>query len=119
MNKNQTESKPSDAEQESGKGFDGTACVSLLDAETAPHDGTMILADFGWPWLIPAAWSRMSGTWQVAVYNASAETVTRTEVYDCWWEFETEDNRDLKGWMPIPPIPQNAEVCHQGREKRL
>jgi hypothetical protein len=76
MPKNQTESKPADAEQESGKGFDGTACVSLLD--------------------------------QVAVYNASAETVTSTEVHDCWWEFETEDNRDLKGWMPIPPIPHNA-----------
>ena len=110
MPKNQTESKPADAEQESGKGLDGTTCcVSLLDAETAPHDGTMILADFGWPWLIPAAWSRMSGTWQVAVYNASAETVTSTKVYDCWWEFETEDNRDLKGWMPIAPIPHNEQ----------
>ena len=50
----------------------------------------------------------MSCTWNVAVYNASAETVTSTEVHDCWWEFETEDNRDLKGWMPIPPIPHNA-----------
>jgi hypothetical protein len=97
--------------QEAGRGLHlpSLCCVSLLDAETAPHDGTMILADFGWPWLVPAAWSRMSGTWQVAVYNASAETVTSTEVHDCWWEFETEDNRDLKGWMPIPPIPHNAE----------
>jgi hypothetical protein len=85
-------------------------CVSLLDAETAPHDGTMILANFGWPWLVPAAWSRMSATWNVAVYNASAEAVTSTEVHDCWWEFETEDNRDLKGWMPIPPIPHNVKV---------
>jgi hypothetical protein len=85
------------------KGHASPEHASLLDAETAPHDGTMILADFGWPWLVPAAWSRMRGTWQVAVYNASAETVTSTEVNDCWWEFETEDNRDLKGWMPIPP----------------
>jgi hypothetical protein len=90
MNENQTESKPPSVEEP-------------RDAETAPHDGTMILADFGWPWLVPAAWSRMCGTWQIAVYNASAE------VHDCWWEFETEDNRDLKGWMPIPAIPHNAK----------
>jgi hypothetical protein len=29
MNQNQTESKPTDAEQESGKGLDGTACSSF------------------------------------------------------------------------------------------
>lgn len=86
----------------------GGSCVALLNPETAPHDGTVILADFGWPWLVPAAWSRMSCTWNVAVYNASAETATSKETQDCWWEFETEDNRDLKGWLPIPQIPRNA-----------
>lgn len=85
------------------------ASVPLLDAEEAPHDGTMILADFGWPWLVPAAWSRMSCTWAVATYNASAETLKSTEVHDCWWEFETEDNRNLKGWMPMPGIPHKAK----------
>ena len=91
----------------SGPSDAADCCVVLLAAETAPHDGTMILADFGWPWLVPAAWSRMSCTWNVAVYNARAEPVESTEVHDCWWEFETEDNRDLRGWMPIPTIPHN------------
>jgi hypothetical protein len=108
MKKSKSKPKTAANKRASGGRSAPPCCVSLLDPETAPHDGTMILADFGWPWLVPAAWSRMSCTWAVATYNASAETVTSTDVHDCWWEFEAEDNRDLKGWTPIPPVPRNA-----------
>lgn len=76
----------------------------MFTAETAPKDGTIILGDFGWPWLMPAAWSAMSGKWVVAVFQAAGKA---DEIEDVWWETDMEG--DLKGWMPVPELPRKYE----------
>ena len=65
-------------------------------ASTAPK-GPLILADFGWPWPIMAAWSEMSGKW-------AAVSVQFTDT-DTWFETETELPKDLLRWMPWPKLP--------------
>lgn len=69
--------------------------------ETAPKDGTAILADFGWPWPVYAVWDEYDEQWIAA-------TVQRCEMRDgpdnTWLEMETERPQDLKKWMPLPKL---------------
>lgn len=78
-----------------------------MEADDAPKDGTMILGDFGWPWLLPASWDADSGQWACAMWNATALHELQ-EITGTWWESDTEGGESLLGWMPWPVAPENA-----------
>lgn len=89
------------------------ACSPLLTADDAPRDGTMILGDFGWPWMVPASWDADSERWAVAMWNASA-LHEQQEITETWWESDHEQRGSLRGWMPFPKIPENAKLRDAG-----
>jgi hypothetical protein len=66
--------------------------------ETAPRDGTMILADFGWPWLLPTAWNAMDGRWAVAVLQRSHDG----DGEDVWFETDEGKPDQMRGWVECP-----------------
>ena len=69
--------------------------IALHPPETAPKDGTLILADFGWPWLSVTAWNELSQKWTTASFQSDGTG-------DTWFETEWENDADLAGWMPLP-----------------
>ena len=79
-------------------------CSGLRDPETAPRDGSRILAHVGWPYLVPAVWCDWSERWSVVTHECSL----KGEMWERWWETDTEQPDDLKGWLPWPAIPQNS-----------
>ena len=70
-------------------------------ANTAPGDGTIILADFGWPWPVCAAWNTHDFKWNCCVLNAQGMANGTTDI---WFENEQEDAKQLKKWMPLPKL---------------
>lgn len=78
--------------------------------DTAPKDATMILADFGWPWLVPAIWNPTDGKWTVAMMQKSHDGPD----YDVWFETDQERDIDLKGWILYP----KAQPAAMGTEHR-
>ena len=86
-------------------------CSPLLAADDAPRDGTMILGAFGWPWRVAASWDADSERWAVAMWNASA-LHEHQEITETWWESGHEQRGSLRGWIPFPEIPENAELTH-------
>ena len=101
MSENQNENtKPSDAK--------GVESSGLLAPADAPKDCTMILADFGWPWLCPAVWDSYDENWAYATVQASP---MRDGGDNVWLEMETAKPTEMKGWIPIPDlIKANAQA---------
>ena len=90
-----------------------------LSAETAPKDGTVILADIGYPWAIPAVWNDVSDDWAVAV---PGECEVKTGV-DRYFECDYEGACELKAWQALPEIGKAGafrsaiiELCAQAAE---
>jgi hypothetical protein len=73
--------------------------TTLQPPETAPKDGSLILADFGWPWLVPTAWNKLNLEWATASFQSDS-------IGDTWFETEWERESDMTGWMPIPNPPR-------------
>lgn len=71
----------------------------LNPPETAPRDGTMILGDFGWPWLVLAAWNAHDEQWVLALMQACPMTSGKIDV---WFENERETADSLLAWVAIP-----------------
>jgi hypothetical protein len=69
--------------------------------ETAPKDGTIILADFGWPWPFVAVWNNYDEKWSTVALNA--QTMYNKKM-DFWFENEQEPTECLKYWMPLPKL---------------
>lgn len=69
--------------------------------DTAPRDGTMILASIGWPWLVPAIWNSHDKEWVCACHQMQPMD---GDDDDWWFENEREKDKDLNGWLPIPGI---------------
>lgn len=69
--------------------------------ETAPKDGTVILADFGWPWPVPAAYSTHDENWVTALLQMCPMEGGGTDTY---FENEYEQGAKLKRWMPMPDL---------------
>ena len=69
--------------------------------ETAPRDGTVFLADFGWPWAVAAAWSSESVNWACAM---PAAEYFGDGCVDRYFENEREDADSLRRWMPMPEL---------------
>lgn len=71
--------------------------------ELAPKDGTSILANVGYPWLLMCRWNPSGDCWVC--------TVPQTDLFDGEWQdnyFENQyfDDHELKGWLPVPEIEQ-------------
>lgn len=69
---------------------------------TAPRDGTLIIADFGWPWACPAVWDEYDEQWVVAHIQ---QCPMRGGKRNSYLETDAEANRDLRGWQPMPALP--------------
>ena len=70
----------------------------LNPPDTAPKDGTQILADFGWPYLLVAAWNEVDTQWVCA--NLQAERHEKGDDY--YYENLYENHSSLKCWMRFP-----------------
>jgi hypothetical protein len=85
--------------------------------ETAPLDGTPILADFGWPWLSYAVFSASDGKWCHATLQCSHGQDVVREFY---FENEYEDKASLKCWCEIDSMPSKPSTtqdeCHRLRD---
>lgn len=64
----------------------------------APKRG-VILADFGWPWPVVAIWDSLMGEWSIAQIAPHAEGES------IGWETEWEKGSAMKGWLPLPKLP--------------
>lgn len=68
--------------------------------DKAPKDGTLILGDFGWPWLCYACWNEVEGQWSVSVKQINLVGGK----CDPYFETNREKHKDLKMWLPVPDI---------------
>jgi hypothetical protein len=96
---------------------DGTLLKStdLFAPADAPKDFTMILADFGWPWLCPAVWDSYDELWVYATVQASEMSDGGDNV---WLEMETANPPEMKGWMPIPDLIKANAQAHSSTERK-
>lgn len=78
-----------------------TQPTNLHPPETAPKNGTVILGDFGYPWLVPAAWNSYDERWAITIVQSSPLDGKD----DTWFETEWETESALAGWMPMPEKP--------------
>jgi len=67
-----------------------------LPPETAPQDGSVILADTGYPWPVLAVWSEYAENWVTTELQASV----CDDLNDPAWVTESEIK--LRGWMVLP-----------------
>lgn len=69
---------------------------------TAPRDGiTMILADIGWPWAVPAVWNAYDKNWAYVTIQISPMVGGPDDTY---LEAEWADDKELRQWAAIPKI---------------
>lgn len=68
--------------------------------ETAPKD-RVILADFGWPWILPAHWNDACGHWATITLQCGP---LDGEWNDTYFEPESENEGALLGWLPMPDV---------------
>lgn len=71
--------------------------------KTAPRNGTLIMADFGYPWPCLAVWNSYEEKWTSTMFNAQEMENGKT---DSWWETELESDYQLQRWLPMPR-PEN------------
>lgn len=70
-------------------------------AATAPKT-RVILADTGYPWLLPCLWDAEAGKWAVAFLNVENQNAAK-ESGNVWWE--TEYECAILGWAEMPAMP--------------
>lgn len=68
--------------------------------ESAPKDGTQILADVGLPWAVVAVWCSHDEKWVYPNLQACDMANGTTDTY-----FENEQESTIKGWLPLPELP--------------
>ena len=79
----------------------GTQPTALNPPETAPKDGTVILGDFGWPWMLTACWNNHDEKWAVSMIQACLMENGKVDTY---FEADQEEHKSLKGWLPMPEV---------------
>lgn len=72
-------------------------------AETAPRDGTPILADMGYPWPLFALFDPYDKQW---VYTTVQSCTMENGEDNCYLETDTEEPDALLRWMPLPKLPK-------------
>lgn len=73
--------------------------ASMNAPETAPQDGNVILADFGYPWIFAATWNAHDDKWCAATLSAQEMENGKT---DTWFENEYYKHSEMIGWLPMP-----------------
>lgn len=71
--------------------------------ETAPKTGDMILADAGYPWPVLACWNKYEQEWVYASFAMNYVDGTEDPY------FETESEKTIKKWCPIPDLVKNND----------
>lgn len=71
--------------------------------ETAPQNGTSIIADFGWPWPVVAIWCNHTEQWAIA------QLAPCLEHEELGWETEWEPQENLRQWIPMPYLPKSKK----------
>ena len=69
--------------------------------QTAPKDGSMILADFGWPYPVLAAWNGHQMDWSIATQQVQPVDGVWNDTY---FETDWEQDSDLKRWVALPSL---------------
>jgi len=77
-----------------------TKRTMLRSPNTAPKD-RVFLADFGYPWLLPAIWNGHSEQWATVTLQACE---MRDGTIDRYYEQEYEAESDLRGWVEMPKV---------------
>jgi hypothetical protein len=80
-----------------------SASDSWFSPDKAPRDGTQILGDFGWPWPSLAAWDEYGESWCTMMLQCCP---MENGKYNYYFEMETEDDKSLKRWIPLPKLPK-------------
>lgn len=70
--------------------------------ETAPRDGRQILADFGWPWPVVAAYDEYDERWTVCLLQ---QCPMEDGPMNTYFEVESEQHPNLRRWQPMPELP--------------
>jgi hypothetical protein len=70
-------------------------------SDTAPKDGTTIIADFGWHQPSLAIWNDIDHKWAAVSLNAQEMP---DDKIDYWFENESFTMDDLEYWMPLPKL---------------
>jgi hypothetical protein len=70
-------------------------------SDTAPKDGTTIIADFGWHKPYFAVWNDIDQKWVAATLNGQEMP---DDKIDYWFENESITMDDLEYWMPLPKL---------------
>lgn len=83
--------------------------ATLQHPDTAPKDGTTILADFGYPSLTVAVWNAPSGKWVAAELHAD---LYQGEWNDTYFQNEHEPQEAMRGWLPFPVVRTGGNVSN-------
>jgi hypothetical protein len=75
--------------------------------ETAPKDGTVILAHFGYPQLVTAIFNSEAGKWVVALPQTGMVDAVWNDNY---FESEYEHPAEMRYWIPLPTIQYNTNA---------
>lgn len=74
--------------------------VVWRSAEAAPKDGSLFLADMGWPWPCLVCWNEYEGKW---IYpNMQINRVDGK--YDPYFDTEYCKLKELKRWSHLPIV---------------
>ncbi len=81
-----------------------TLPAGLNPPDTAPKDGTIILGDFGMPWVLMAIWSGYDEQWAVATIQANpmGGSWDDQKSIEMYFETDTYEHDNLIGWLPVP-----------------
>ena len=69
--------------------------------ETAPKDGTLFLADIGYPQYVMCCWNGSDNNW---VYPTLQIGQYLGEWNDCYFETEHDNEGALMGWLELPVL---------------
>ena len=75
--------------------------AGLQPPDTAPKDGTLIMADFLHRAPVTALWNGHEQQWVAASVNAN---LINGEWKDMYFENEYHEHSELIGWLPLPEI---------------
>ena len=75
--------------------------MNMNDPKDAPKDGTVIIVDAGYSFLLQAIWNEPSKEWCCAI--------SHNDLYLGKWDdtyFENEHVKEIHGWLPFPTKEQ-------------
>lgn len=90
----------------------------LNPPDTAPKDGTVFLADLGYPWMCYAVWNPSMSNYayaQLELGNFEGEN-------DYYFIGESADKSELLGWLPMPelyPTPKKRGTFDAGKIMKI